>query len=194
MASLAHPSGVPDIYAHRGRHLLSQFHEQNNHVPYHKLSEMKSILHNPAPTPNLPVCIIGAGAAALYTAMILESLGISYHIIDADTPERIGGRLFTYHFPNGGPYDYYVCRTYIPSAPCSYFCTGSWSHAVPRYNVHEAHLRLSQEQKPTSQADSLHHTNDRTIAEHILVLQQHSRQQPRLLHSWRPIQRLQLRR
>lgn len=59
-------------------------------------------------TPELPVCIIGAGTAALYTAMILESLNISYHIADADTREHIGGRLITYHFPNGGPKDYYV--------------------------------------------------------------------------------------
>lgn len=69
---------------------------------------MTPILHNPPPTQNLPVCIIGAGMAGLYTAMIFESLGISYQIVDADKRERVGGRLFTYHFPKGGPYDYYV--------------------------------------------------------------------------------------
>jgi len=100
----------PNVYAYRGRHLLSQYHERNKQIPDHKLSEMKPVLHNPAPTPNSPVCIIGAGMAALYTAMIFESLGISYQIVDADTRERIGGRLFTYRFPGGGPYDYYVCR------------------------------------------------------------------------------------
>ncbi|KAF9648711.1 hypothetical protein BDM02DRAFT_3269303, partial [Thelephora ganbajun] len=45
--------------------------------------------------------------AGLYTPMIFESLGIPYQIVDADTRERVGGRIFTYHFPGGGPYDYF---------------------------------------------------------------------------------------
>jgi hypothetical protein len=98
----------PNVYAYRGRRLLSAYHERLKDIPDHKLSKLKPILKNPAATPNLPVCIIGAGTAALYTAMILDSLDISYHIVDASTRERVGGRLFTYHFPNGGPYDYYV--------------------------------------------------------------------------------------
>ena len=44
----------------------------------------------------LPICIIGAGAAGLYTAMILDSLNIKYEILDAS--ERVGGRLYTYRF------------------------------------------------------------------------------------------------
>ena len=103
-------SSVPNIYAYRGRHLLSQYQARHKDIPDHKLSRLKQVLRNPAPTPNLPVCIIGAGAAGLYTAMIFESLGISYQIVDADTEERVGGRLFTYHFPGGDPYDYYVSR------------------------------------------------------------------------------------
>jgi protoporphyrinogen oxidase len=63
----------------------------------------------------LPVCIIGAGVAGLYTAMIFQSLGIKYHIVDADTRERVGGRLFTYHFSDGGKYDYYVCNIHLCS-------------------------------------------------------------------------------
>lgn len=61
---------------------------------------------------NPPVCIIGAGMAGLYTAMILESLMIRYHIVDANTRERVGGRVFTYKFPNGGPYDYFVSKVH----------------------------------------------------------------------------------
>ena len=61
------------------------------------------------PAPNLPVGIIGAGMAGLYTAMIFESLGIKYQIVDANFEHRVGGRLFTYRFPNGGHYDYFVC-------------------------------------------------------------------------------------
>ena len=74
---------------------------------------MRLVIHNPKPTTGLPVCIIGAGTAGLYTAMIFESLGIPYQIVDADTPQRVGGRLFTYHFANGGPYDYYVGRIHM---------------------------------------------------------------------------------
>ena len=101
-------SSVPNIHGYRDRHLLSQYHARHKHIPDHKLSELKQVLRNSDPTPDLPVCIIGAGTAGLYAAMIFESLGISYHIVDADTQERVGGRVFTYHFPNGGPYDYCV--------------------------------------------------------------------------------------
>ncbi|KAF9645107.1 amine oxidase [Thelephora ganbajun] len=79
---------------------------------------MKGVLHNHDPTLNLPVCIIGAGVAGLYTAMIFESLGIPYQIVDADTKDRVGGRLFTYYFPDGGPYDYYdVGAMRFPETP-----------------------------------------------------------------------------
>ena len=62
----------------------------------------------------LPVCIIGAGAAGLYTAMILESLGISYDLVEAS--DHVGGRLFTYKgFKNAEPYDYFV--SIDPSLP-----------------------------------------------------------------------------
>jgi hypothetical protein len=106
---------VPNVYAYRGRRLLSSYHARHTEIPNHKLSEIKPILKIPLVTPQLPVCIIGAGTAALYTAMILESLEISYHIVDANTRDRVGGRLFTYHFPNGGPYDYYVHKSHLLS-------------------------------------------------------------------------------
>ena len=110
-------ANVPNIYAYRGRHLLSQYHARYKNIPPHKLSRMKRVLRSPATTPNLPVCIIGAGAAGLYTAMILESLGISYQLVDGDPNGRVGGRLFTYQFPGGGKYDYYVRKsTYAHAA------------------------------------------------------------------------------
>ncbi|KAF9649823.1 hypothetical protein BDM02DRAFT_3094095 [Thelephora ganbajun] len=66
----------------------------------------------------LPVCIIGAGTAGLYTAMIFESLRVPYRIVDASTRDRVGGRLFTYRFPGGGPYDYYdVGAMRFPDTP-----------------------------------------------------------------------------
>ena len=53
-----------------------------------------------------PVGILGAGVGGLYTALILQSLNVSYEIIEASN--RTGGRLFTHKFADGGPYDYYV--------------------------------------------------------------------------------------
>ncbi|KAF8630481.1 hypothetical protein AX15_002897 [Amanita polypyramis BW_CC] len=59
------------------------------------------------PTHAKPVGILGAGACGLYTAMILEDLGIPYRILEAR--RRVGGRLFTYNFPNsfGQPFNYF---------------------------------------------------------------------------------------
>lgn len=61
------------------------------------------------------VAIIGAGVSGLYTAMILDSLDISYEILEAN--DRIGGRIYTHRFngeegknaPVGDParYDYF---------------------------------------------------------------------------------------
>ncbi|KZV82601.1 hypothetical protein EXIGLDRAFT_339296 [Exidia glandulosa HHB12029] len=64
----------------------------------------------PAVVP-VKVGIIGAGAAGLYAAMILDTLrdeGFEYEILEAD-PERVGGRMYTHHFEKGaaGPNDYY---------------------------------------------------------------------------------------
>jgi len=73
---------------------------------------------------NPKVAIIGAGAAGLFTAMILDYLNndetlkekgfnVSYEIFEAAGEDRLGGRLFTYNFvpqdPKNpaGPHDYY---------------------------------------------------------------------------------------
>lgn len=50
------------------------------------------------------VGIVGAGMAGLYTAMILDSLEITYEIIEASN--RIGGRVYTHRFTDD-PGDYY---------------------------------------------------------------------------------------
>lgn len=72
-----------------------------------------------APTPKdipLKVGIIGAGAAGLYAAVLLDSLGFEYDLIEAS--DRVGGRIYTYRFnetawSNSTPddpdyYDYFV--------------------------------------------------------------------------------------
>ena len=109
MASKETP--IPNIFAYRGIQLLSEYNELYKDSPEHVPSKLAAEVQNRSDY-SLPVCIIGAGAAGLYTAMIFESLGIKYQIVEANTEERIGGRLFTYHFPDGGPYDYFVREVY----------------------------------------------------------------------------------
>ena len=62
------------------------------------------------------VCIIGAGVAGLFTAMIFDYLNaefqinVKYEILESNGEDRLGGRLFTYYFknlPDKGDHDYY---------------------------------------------------------------------------------------
>ncbi|KAI0894616.1 FAD/NAD(P)-binding domain-containing protein [Annulohypoxylon nitens] len=58
-------------------------------------------------TPPRKVCIVGAGIAGLYIAMILDSLKIpnlTYDILEANS--RVGGRVYTHHFSDT-QHDYY---------------------------------------------------------------------------------------
>lgn len=72
----------------------------------------------------LKVGIIGAGAAGLYAAMLLDSLGIDYDIHEGSG--RIGGRIYTYRFDQKAwdmakpdqpaYYDYYVSSMVVLSS------------------------------------------------------------------------------
>jgi hypothetical protein len=76
--------------------------------------------HAPTQGP-LKVGIVCAGAARLYAAILLQSLGIDYEILEGSN--RTGGRIFTYRFDEaawaaskpGEPdyYNYYVCFVQI---------------------------------------------------------------------------------
>ncbi|KAI0840792.1 L-amino acid oxidase [Hypoxylon sp. FL0890] len=58
-------------------------------------------------TPPRKVCIVGAGIAGLYIAMILDSLevpNLTYDILE--TNSRVGGRVYTHHFSKK-LHDYY---------------------------------------------------------------------------------------
>lgn len=76
---------------------------------------------SPPGTP-LKVCIIGAGIAGLYAALLLDSLDIEYDIYEAS--DRIGGRIFTHRFDQEAwdqstpddpeYYDYFVGASFAP--------------------------------------------------------------------------------
>lgn len=58
------------------------------------------------------VGIIGAGVAGLFTAMIFDYLNeeyqtnVEYEIIECNSKERLGGRLYTHYFSDA-EHDYY---------------------------------------------------------------------------------------
>ncbi|KAK3294313.1 uncharacterized protein B0H64DRAFT_343589 [Chaetomium fimeti] len=61
----------------------------------------------PSEPPQRKVCIVGAGVAGLYIAMILDSLKIpnlTYDILEANS--RVGGRVYTHRFSEDA-HDYY---------------------------------------------------------------------------------------
>ena len=93
----------------------------------------------------LHVGIIGAGAAGLYAALILDSLGsdITYEIIEADpmTNRTGGGRLYTHYFKDGGPNDYYVRIIKLDKALQLIHIKGHRCYAFPKNTFHETCLR-----------------------------------------------------
>lgn len=112
---------VPDFSDAYARYLLLEHFES--------LKE-GGMLHTPrahAPPKTVTVGILGAGAAGLYSALLLdwlndqlesqkESFRFDYEILEAE-PERVGGRMYTYRFESGKKYDYYVSGWTLPSVP-----------------------------------------------------------------------------
>ena len=68
------------------------------------------------PEPKLKVGVVGAGVAGLFTGLIFDhlkvkfGLDVEYEILDANSEDRVGGRLYSHYFKdveNPGPHDYY---------------------------------------------------------------------------------------
>ena len=97
---------------------------------------------------DITVGIVGAGAAGLYAAILLESLGIDYEILESS--DRVGGRVFTYRFDQeawdasepGEPayYDYYVCFQRLLSFSRARLTMGigCWTNEIPWHGPHES--------------------------------------------------------
>ena len=107
-------SPAPNIIAHVHRLLLETYVEKchlSEEGP--DLAVLTERAREQLIDTDLPVCIIGAGLAGLYTAVIFESLGIKYQIVEANKKERLGGRMVTHKFPNGGKDDYVVREIHL---------------------------------------------------------------------------------
>ncbi|KAK2462140.1 hypothetical protein APHAL10511_005838 [Amanita phalloides] len=120
LSNVALPSLLYDTYAHHARNLLQTelMHGRENSLSASSLPSVFTDLPTPnrANAPSLkfadateqaPVGILGAGAGGLYAALILDSLGIPYQLLEARSD--VGGRLYTYYFNNtlGAPYNYF---------------------------------------------------------------------------------------
>ncbi|KFX88596.1 hypothetical protein V490_07535 [Pseudogymnoascus sp. VKM F-3557] len=116
---------------------------------YKILAESKYPNSPTTPTPKdvpFKVGIIGAGAAGLYAAILLDSLGIEYDLIEAS--DRVGGRIYTYRFnetawSNSTPddpdyYDYFdVGAMRFPGMDYMARITGNSNNSlIPYINAH----------------------------------------------------------
>ena len=65
--------------------------------------------------PDAKMCIVGAGYAGLYSALILDHLGVTYDILEASP--RPGGRVLTHYFSTR-KHDYYdIGAMRFPNVP-----------------------------------------------------------------------------
>ena len=109
-----------EIFDHLGRSIIHDYTRTT------KVGKRDTLLPLPprAVTDDVPpVGILGAGVGGLYSALILQSLNVSYEIIESTN--RTGGRLFTHKFADGGFYDYFVsfnCIFFVYVEPNVFYC------------------------------------------------------------------------
>ena len=100
---LEHPLWHNDV----GYKLLSYNKHSRQHVVVVRHNSIFALNLHTSTMADKSYIIVGAGVSGLYIAMMLDSLGIKYEILEGSG--RIGGRLYTHYFPkNSGPYQYYV--------------------------------------------------------------------------------------
>lgn len=106
-------NAVPEIFNLYGQILLDSF--QARIVPPTLPSTLppgnNKHVFVPALAPITRVAVVGSGVAGLYAAMLLNKPRARYAIDILEADERIGGRLYTHHFPPANPegkYDYFV--------------------------------------------------------------------------------------
>ncbi|KAF8888784.1 hypothetical protein BD779DRAFT_1672118 [Infundibulicybe gibba] len=114
MATTLPAPTIDDIYAHYGRNLiqsLNPYSDGESVLHSAPLLESRRVLKKPSDpstgtlAATAEVGILGAGIGGLYAALMLQSVGISYKIIEES--DRTGGRLFTHKFKDGGEFDYF---------------------------------------------------------------------------------------
>ena len=117
-AALAATNIPYDTHAYYGRSLIETKHaSQKSNLPTKHVA-LSQALQGKLPnttcnsTTDSPIGILGAGMAGLYTALILDDLGIPYEILEADTT-RIGGRIYTHQFDPSREFEYYASRLSI---------------------------------------------------------------------------------
>lgn len=85
-------SSPPNPFALRARRAIQKHSKEHHLSTSSQLPELKNLIDldklSIGPNDN-PVCIIGAGVAGLYTALILESLKIPYKLLEMS--DRVGG-------------------------------------------------------------------------------------------------------
>ncbi|KAG8999540.1 hypothetical protein FRB90_012053 [Tulasnella sp. 427] len=97
-----------DIFSHHGRCIMENhmLHKLDNNNPIElPLPNTDADTFDSGYTGKKTVGILGGGVGGLYAAMMLESVGVPYEVLEAR--DRVGGRLFTYKFKDSDTYDYF---------------------------------------------------------------------------------------
>ena len=143
------PTGELDAFSLLGRYIAEEFvHRSNVYNDNNPDAQSRALAADDPETSQsalqaLPVAksrkevgIIGAGAAGLYAAMMLQDLGITYEILEAS--KRSGGRLYTHRFTpkvadSPEDHDYYVSRCFaLFMKPLIHKIIGRWRDALSK--------------------------------------------------------------
>lgn len=103
------PTSPFDAYAYYGRNIITRRLQDGlpfpGGGPRPPIGGLPPLQAGSMQRDTAAVGIIGAGVGGLYAGMMLQSLGISFQILEAS--DRTGGRVFTHKFTDQA-HDYYV--------------------------------------------------------------------------------------